>query len=172
MSTKERMLVPVDYTGCAYEVVGSAAELAGRLGTDVVLLNVVEVPDGVVASALIHPTGSPDALEAVDYLDEDARSHLQEYVAVFSETGVKAEIALRHGDCVDAILETADAIGAMMIVMGTHGRTGIKRLIGGSVAESVIRRAMCPVTVIRTLAPDAHPGRSDAQTRVDTEACG
>jgi nucleotide-binding universal stress UspA family protein len=53
------------------------------------------------------------------------------------------------GDPADAIIRTVESDGADMIVMGTHGRRGISRLLMGSVAEAVVRRAPCPVLTVK-----------------------
>jgi nucleotide-binding universal stress UspA family protein len=64
-------------------------------------------------------------------------------IATFGEPVVVA------GDARDAILETAEALNADLIVMGTHGRRGIPRLVLGSTADHVVRRAPCPVLTVR-----------------------
>ena len=56
---------------------------------------------------------------------------------------------LASGDASDAIVDTARKIGADLIVIGTHGRTGVRRMLLGSVAETVLRAAPCPVLAIR-----------------------
>lgn len=61
-----------------------------------------------------------------------------------------AETRLEVGDAAEEILRTADEIGCDLIVMGTHGRTGVGRLVLGSVAEAVLRRALCPVLTLRS----------------------
>jgi nucleotide-binding universal stress UspA family protein len=63
--------------------------------------------------------------------------------------GVDAAWAVRHGRAADEILAAADESGADLIAMATHGRTGIGRLLFGSVAEAVLRRAPVPVFMIR-----------------------
>jgi nucleotide-binding universal stress UspA family protein len=69
---------------------------------------------------------------------------------------VLVEHRLREGDAAEEILQVADDVGADLIVMGTHGRTGLGRLLMGSVAEAVLRRASCPVLTVRA----ALPGRT------------
>ena len=59
-----------------------------------------------------------------------------------------------------------------MIVMGTHGRTGLKRLWAGSVAEQVLRQSPCPVTVVRTADAGVHPGLTAAQQSAEDESQG
>lgn len=169
---KDTILVPVDFTGSAFEVVASAAAIAGRLNSDVALLYVVKLPAGLSPDTMIHPHGSEGAIKAIEYLDEDARQHLQPFVQIFKDAGCDVGITLGHGDICSAILESCDTVGASMIIMGTHGRKGLRRLVEGSVAEDVIRRASCPVITIRTQAPTEHPGLSEAQEQALIESAG
>ncbi len=171
MST-DTILVPVDYSGCAFEVAASASDIAGRLGADVVLLYVVKLPAGLPADTMIHPHGSAMAMKAIEYLDDDAREHLKPLAALFEDAGCTVQIALRHGEIADAVLTAAKDVGATLIIMGTHGRRGLRRLVEGSVAESVMRKATCPVMTVRTQAPESHPGLSEAQQRALEETTG
>jgi nucleotide-binding universal stress UspA family protein len=77
--------------------------------------------------------------------------------AYVDDRATDVEYHTREGDAADEIIRTADEIGSDLIVMGTHGRTGLGRLAAGSVATSVLRRAGCPVLVVRSR---AHPERS------------
>jgi nucleotide-binding universal stress UspA family protein len=65
-------------------------------------------------------------------------------------SGIPVEHRLEYGEAADIILKTAQEIGADLIVLGTHGRTGLRRLLMGSVAEQVVREASCPVLTVRT----------------------
>ena len=67
-----------------------------------------------------------------------------------ADAGIAFEHRLEYGDPVAVILRTAQETGADLIVMGTHGRTGLRRLLMGSVAEQVVRKATCPVLTVRT----------------------
>src|SRR5439155_22269948 len=71
--------------------------------------------------------------------------------------GVLAERRLEEGDEAAQILRVADEAHANLIVMGTHGRTGLSRLLMGSVAEQVLRKATCPVLTVKTPFPVATP---------------
>ena len=64
-------------------------------------------------------------------------------------TDIVVEHRLEFGDPADVILQTAEQIGCDLIVLGTHGRTGLRRLLMGSVAERVLRHAVCPVLTVR-----------------------
>jgi nucleotide-binding universal stress UspA family protein len=165
------ILVPVDPSGCAAEVVGTVADLAARLHATVILLFVVNLPAGVTADTTIFPDGS-GPIGLLDYLDQDARAQLEPLRAMLTRSGVTNRLRLAHGAVVEAILDAAESEQAQLLVMGTHGRTGLRRLLEGSVAESVLRRSPCPVLVVRSSGDEAHPGPSDAALRADAEAWG
>lgn len=168
---RQKLLIPIDFTGSATELVDTAVDVAGRLHDDVVLLYVVRLPAGLPPDARIFPHGGEQAQSALAFLDDDARHHLEPLAFRFQAAGCGVEIALEHGEIVEAILRAADRVGAAMIVMGTHGRTGLRRIFEGSVAESVIRRSERPVLVVRT--HDADDGRlSEAQAQALAEGSG
>ena len=160
------VLVPVDPSGCAAEVVGAAAEVCAGLGAKAILLDVVRSPDGVQRGVRVRG-GTVDAV-----LRDDACAHLRDLAGIFKASGVDVALSVREGDVVKTILAEANGTGAQMIVMGSHGRTGVARAVYGSVAETVIRSATVPVMVVRSQAVDAHPGQSDAQEQLDAEAMG
>lgn len=169
--SEKSLLVPVDYTGCAMEVVGTAADLAARLGDRALLLYVVKLPDGVPPEALVlDEERSPHAV--VELLDDDASAHLKPLVEVMEHAGVPVSVLLRHGNVAENILSVARESKVEMIVMGTHGRSGLGWLLEGSVAESVIRKADCPVTVVRTSSATHHPGKSRIQSLLQAEQDG
>jgi len=79
--------------------------------------------------------------------------------------GVRVEYRLEEGNAADTILRVAKEAKADLIVMGMHGRTGLRRLLRGSIAEQVVRRATCPVVTTRSPFPEAEPSASAATTR-------
>jgi nucleotide-binding universal stress UspA family protein len=68
---------------------------------------------------------------------------------------VSVEYYLEEGKAVDVILRLAEELRCDLIVMGTHGRTGVGRLVMGSVAEQVVRRALCPVVTVKCPGPES-----------------
>ena len=172
---RDTILVPMDYTGCAYEVAAAVSDIAGRLGASVILLHAIEIPVGVDPTTLIHPMDDlpeHDSIPLAQYLDEDAREHLTPLAQVFTDAGCSVQVAVRSGDPARAILDAAEELHATMIAMGTHGRKGLRRWLEGSVAETVIREARCPVLTVRAQAPEAHSGRTAAQIQADAESNG
>jgi nucleotide-binding universal stress UspA family protein len=142
MTLPKIILVATDLSECAEQALDYAVALAGKLEAKIHLLNVIVIPAmaipevGVaVASTLIESTVRAQQTE----LDKRASG----YPAGTLET------VLRTGDARDVILDVAREIGADLIAMGTHGRRGVRRALIGSIAESVVRTAPCPVLTIR-----------------------
>ena len=88
----------------------------------------------------------------------------------FAETegapGITIEAVVREGNTAGEILEQADSMKADLLVIGTHGRSGFERLVLGSVAEKVLRKASCPVLIVPKRLPDAVPARPVLYKRI------
>lgn len=176
----DKILVPVDFSFCSLDVARDTAGLAAKLGAELVLLHVSELPDGVRADTTVTHDGSPTA--AATWMRADSRRHLAEMVALCAEAGVTPEVIAEVGPVVPTILAVIDRIGAGLVVMGTHGRTGLARLVLGSVAEGVAHQAHVPVMLVRRVprASCGHTscewcasgGRSAAEAQVDAETTG
>ncbi len=164
------ILVPLDYTGCAYEVAEQAANYAVRLGLDVVLFHAVALPTGVtwatpIGEGVVPPT-------AREVLQDDAKTALAGFVNCFTAKGLNVRIETPEGDPVESIVARASDSDIELVIMGTHGRTGLERFVLGSVAERVLRRAPCPVMVVRSEDLEGHPGLTPAQAAVQAEGEG
>lgn len=142
-----QILVPIDYSTCSMLVTRRAASLAAKLGARVTLLHVAELPPGVGPRTHLHPGGADVTAEAA--LEQDARGNLAPFVAICADEGVEATPEVRVGAVVPAILQVAQETPADLVVLGTHGRTGLARVMLGSVAEEVVRQAHVPVMLIR-----------------------
>jgi nucleotide-binding universal stress UspA family protein len=132
------ILFPTDFSENAQQAFPFACSLARDCGARVVVLYVTPPPLG-------H-----DELEAQRDPEEYYRplwKALREMQA--PDNDVRVEHRLEEGDASQRILEAAQEIPVGLIVMGTHGRTGLGRLLLGSVAEQVLRKAACPVLTVR-----------------------
>jgi nucleotide-binding universal stress UspA family protein len=85
------------------------------------------------------------------------------------DPALRLERVLAEGDVVHEILHVAREVHADVLVLGTHGRTGVGRLLMGSIAEAVLRRAPCPVLTVRAGLPEAAPATEAVDDQV---ACG
>ncbi|MCA9493135.1 MAG: universal stress protein [Myxococcales bacterium] len=155
-----QIVVPVDFSTCSMLVVGRASSLAKKLGARILLLHIAEVPEGVAPETLVRPDGVP--VKAGDFALTGAKAGMERMVAEARHHGVEPLVVVRTGPVVDTILEVADEHQGDLLVIGTHGRTGIARMMLGSVAEQVARRAKAPVMLIRReVRPECHRASCD-----------
>lgn len=144
----DKLLVPVDFSDCSRLLVAEAANLAQRLQAQVTLLHVVQSPEGVTPDTPIQPGQDVGTTTIGRYLVDGAWERMPAYVEIVKEAGVQAEAIVEVGEPAERIL--AHEPGHGMIVMGTHGRRGLARMLMGSVAEQITRRAILPVMTVRT----------------------
>ena len=140
-----RVLVPLDLGESSPRTLEYAKALARPFGASLVLMHVVPNPYQAAASEVYLPPPQ----EFLDELEAQARTSLSELLTDADRTEFKAETVVTIGDPLSAIVDYARARPADLIVMGTHGRTGVVHLVLGSVAERVVRTAPCPVLTIR-----------------------
>jgi nucleotide-binding universal stress UspA family protein len=141
--TPSTILCPIDFSSGGEAAVDYAVDLARKLGANLVLLNVIGVPALGVPELGVAVAGT-----MIEAMLDDHRERLDAIVRERCQ-GVPAEAMLRTGDVRLVIAQTAQDVGADMIVMGTHGRTGVSRLFMGSVAEAIVRTAPIPVLTVR-----------------------
>jgi nucleotide-binding universal stress UspA family protein len=133
-----RILVPVDFSESSEPALKFAAKLAAGFKAELSLLHVIEpcLPTGDLALDL--------ARMRIDF-KKGAQRRLEE---LLKRCSMACRAVVRAGSPSQQILEEAEEIGADLIVIGTHGRTGLPHLLIGSVAERVLRLAYCPVLVL------------------------
>ena len=148
-----RILCPVDFSPLSRRALAHAAALARWYEADVTALYVHPFAVGAVAELPYLPPPRP--LSSTERQQLVAR--MREFVAPIREAGVLVEIQMLEGGPATTIELEAQQRDVDLIVMGTHGRRGLERLLLGSVAESVLRRASCPVLTVGTTAEDAPP---------------
>lgn len=147
MAAIRTLLCPTDFSECAQVALPVARALARDYGAKLVLLHVRARPPAVVGEFGALPTEPGEPEEAV-------RTNLRRLVPADFKGPV--ELLVRDGDAAAEILRVAQETRCDMIVLGTHGRSGLGRLLFGSVAEAVLREAPCPVLTIK-------PPRSESQ---------
>lgn len=133
------ILFPTDGSAGAERALGHALGLAAAEGAELHVLHVVEV---VAPAASLHEL-------LVARLTERARDLLAPVVERARERGVAVTTAVREGNPGTAIVDYAEAEDVDLIVMPTHGRTGLERAVLGSVTDEVIRTGTVPVLVVR-----------------------
>jgi nucleotide-binding universal stress UspA family protein len=136
----ETIVVPIDFSKPSRQAFELARDLAREAGpAHVILVHACFVP--VEIEALV---GSA-AYEAVEDIDTHVAKELDQLVAELKDGGVSCEAVTVRGSPENVILDLAESKRADLIVMGTHGRTGLSHFFLGSVAERVVRNASCPV---------------------------
>ena len=142
------ILVPVDFSPGSLQALAYAADLAKAFRAELQALFVVEpvlfvVPDyaGAPSNALI---------DLINEQRRTARAELARLEQRYARRGVKVRGLIQTGRPYEAIGDCAKRSKADLIVMATHGRTGVSRLLMGSVTERVVRTAPCPVLTLHT----------------------
>jgi universal stress protein A len=140
-----KILVPIDFSSHATHALGVAADLAGRYQASVTVTHVYEPIVYTVPESLITymqeqtPQVLGELQKMLDKAQHDARALGVQHV----------DTKLLQGGAASELVRFADEGGYDLIVIGTHGRSGISHLLLGSVAEKVIRSAHCPVMTVR-----------------------
>ena len=142
------ILVPFDFGEPSHRALAHAEALAERFGAVVHLLHVV--PNPFLAGYI---PGSADVAfplppDVIDGLLKDAEARLGRVLAAPEHQAFRARAFVTSGDPRTEVLEHAAREHADLIVMGTHGRTGVGHVVLGSVAERVVRAAPCPVLTV------------------------
>jgi nucleotide-binding universal stress UspA family protein len=152
-----RILCPCDFSSFSEKALAHAVELARWFEATVHVLHAygATVPSPPPAPLAPVPGGMPPTLlPSPDPEGHDAAGReLRRFVEPAQKTGVNVVAALEWGEPVTTILERAREEKADLVVMGTHGRSGFERLVLGSVAEKVLRKAPCPVLTVRAEGP-------------------
>jgi universal stress protein A len=138
----KRILVPVDFSDCSKKALAYALPFAKQFDAEIVLTHVVQpfVP--------VPEMSSVDITAAMAQMRESGKSEL-ERLRVSITDDVKITTVLRVGHPAHEIVKTAAEADADLILLSTHGRTGLGRVFFGSVAEHVTRYARCPVLAVR-----------------------
>jgi len=136
-----KVLLATDLSRTSLPATDEAFAVAGRLRAELLIVSVIDT------ASLRLPGGR--FLARVDQVREHRQAAAQELVQRGRREGVKVQFLVWEGEPGEAILEAATAEGADIIVLGSHGRGAIGRLLLGSVSERVVRQAAVPVVVVR-----------------------
>ena len=139
-----RILVPLDFSDAVDPILEWAIHLAEEHGSELVLLHVYHLPvefqqiEGAYLPADFWANVRQEAEQQLGALAERARAK-----------GIRVQQHVREGYPATIIMEEATELGADLVVIGTHGHTGLKHLLLGSIAERVVQKAPCPVLTVR-----------------------
>jgi nucleotide-binding universal stress UspA family protein len=140
----QHILVPVDFSENTPAILDWAAHLAAEHGSKVTLLHAYHLP--VEFQQLEGAYLPPDFWQSVR---TEAETSLRRYAEELERKQIRVETAVCEGYAATVIVEEAATRRADLIVIGTHGRSGLKHLLLGSIAERVVQKAPCPVLTVK-----------------------
>jgi len=147
MSGFRKILVPIDFSDHASAALDLAIDLASTAGATLHLLHCYPIDPGAI---------SPYGLVLPEGFDRDVREAASRELARWADKADAAKVPVeQHLSSMfpaEVIVQTADEIGADLIVMGTRGLSGLKHVLLGSIAERVLRLAHCPVLTVKSAA--------------------
>ena len=166
------ILVPTDFSHGSRVALAMAADLARTFGATIILHHSSELPRGIEPDHTIYPTGSVEPIAVEAYLRKSSLQALEHEAQRVS--GVTVKVRADLGVPSAQILDAVEQLNADLVVMGTHGRTGLRHVLLGSVTEKVVRYCKVPVLTVRVpedaveLATEAE----EAEIKVSDEAAG
>ena len=134
----QHILVPIDFSQDSEHAIDSATGLAKQFQARVTLLHAIHIPEAAEVNLAAY----------MDKIRSEADQSMTPRLQRVQEAGVTADAVTVIGAPSQTIVDTARDRHADLIVMGTHGRTGLRHMLIGSVAERVVRLAPCPVMVV------------------------
>lgn len=147
------ILVPLDGSDTAAAATPVALDLAQRFGGRLLFVQVIETTGaslGLIANAASGGMTDPNVITGeMEARVETAKAYLAATSEQAAKDGVPAAYEVRDGDAAEGIITAAEAAGAELIVICSHGRGGLGRLVFGSVTDHVVQHAATPVLVVR-----------------------
>jgi nucleotide-binding universal stress UspA family protein len=150
-----RILVPVDFSNPSLQALDYAIEFGRPFKPEFIVLHVLE-PIYLPGPSDLYGPGYDMGLVYRE-LERAGREQLARVAATLQKKRLTTRTLLRVGTAYHVIVETAKKLKADLIVMSTHGRTGLSHVLMGSVAERVVRSAACPVLTVRGQKPGRRP---------------
>lgn len=143
----EKILVPTDFSQGSHKALQYAVMLGTEFKAKIVLLHVVSTPLDISGMHVPHFSLDKIMEEMRERAEKEMEALLQE--KNIKKAGITFETQVREGVPFLQIIQGAKEAEADLIVMGTHGRTGLEHVFFGSTAEKVVRKAPCPVLTVR-----------------------
>jgi nucleotide-binding universal stress UspA family protein len=145
----KKILFPTDFSTCSDAGLEQATALAREAGAKLLIIHVEEPPAAYAGGEMYYGLSEPDQTAILQML----------HAVLPTDPSVPYEHRLLRGYPAEEIVDEAEREHCDLIVMGTHGRTGFRRLLMGSVAEAVVREATCPVLTYKL--PRQAPARKE-----------
>jgi len=141
------ILFPTDFSECGNFALSHTASLARTFKASIICLNVIEpIVPTVGYSGMTEPLPIADIAEQ---LEDSAERELPKLAECDECAGIEVEEMVVHGEAAAEIVRVAKDRNVDLIVIASHGRTGLGRILFGSTAEAVVRHAHCPVLVVK-----------------------
>src|SRR3990172_11060531 len=141
------ILVPTDFSECGNYALSYAASLARSFNASIICVHVIEpIVPTVGYSGMTEPLPIADITEQ---LEDSAERELPKLAECEDCAGLDIEELIVHGEAASEIVRVAKERKVDLIVVSSHGRTGLGRILFGSTAEAVVRHALCPVLVVK-----------------------
>ena len=141
----KKILCPLDFSACSDYALRYALGMANEFGAELKLLHVVELP--FLPSYSLG--GVPDLSAPMEAIEQGARQRMEQLVEQCRAEHEDVDATVRTGTPFLEIVSYAEEIGADLIVAGSHGRSGLRHMLIGSVAEKLVRKAPCPVLTVK-----------------------
>ena len=154
MYKASRILVPVDFSDVARAAISMAVQIADRHGAELIFLHVDSGLEKQIESEILYSPESHDSEANIISQEGMLKEAVELEVTRAAEAGSPVKLGrvrtiVSGGDPVGVALQTIDAEGVDLVVMGTHGPQGIRGMILGSTAEQLVKRAGCSVFVVK-----------------------
>jgi nucleotide-binding universal stress UspA family protein len=154
-------MVPVDFSNCSLSGLTYAVRLAKEVGARIIVLHVTDLGPVMMTTAC----GDYDSPSYIKAAGRRCADQMRRFLRHVDFDGVAVDTSAVAGYCPDAIHEIAAKKRADLIVIATHGRTGLRRAVMGSVAEGTVRKAICPVLVVPSRSTRQRTGSSGRTLR-------
>ncbi len=145
------ILLPTDFSECGNYALSYAASLARTFRASIICLNVIEP---IVPTVGYSGMTEPLPIDITEQLEDSAERELPKLAECDECSGIEVEELVVHGEAASEIVRVAAERKVDLIVISSHGRTGLGRILFGSTAESVVRHAPCPVLVVKPPPPE------------------
>src|SRR4029453_8880325 len=139
-----KILVPVDFSDCSLAGLTYAVRFAKEVGARIIVLHVADLGPVLMTTGC----GDHDSVTDMEAARPRCSDQMQAFLKRVDFGGVPVDTSAVAGYCPAAIYEAAVKEGADLIIISTHGRTGLRRALIGSVAEGTVRHTVCPVLVV------------------------
>jgi len=149
MKAWKTILCPIDFSTSCERVLDVAAHVAAGEGARLTLLHVTDAHGELSDVTRVTPEEGGGPVGLARYARDTALRELERCAAPLRAKGLTVDTAFAAGTPVAAILRAVGELGADLVVMGTHGRTGLAHVVLGSVAERVLRGSPVPVLTVR-----------------------